>query len=212
MFNNFIIKLQSELQKPLPGYQAQQKMMPTMRDINFTHDVKPRESAVLILFYENNKQIYIIFIRRKEDKKVHSGQIAFPGGKYEEEDKTLKNTAIRETYEEIGISENDITVIGQLTEIIIPISNYKVTPFVGFLKQKPVYNISLDEVQEVLEVNISQLFAPENRLITELERNGIKIHAPYFKIDNDKIWGATAMITSELNEVISNTLESLTND
>jgi len=203
MFQNFIEKLQTELSKELPGEAAQKKMAPSIRNHHgFEYKTSPRDSAVLILFYEENSNIYIIFIKRNEDGKAHSGQVAFPGGKYENEDKDLKTTALRETFEEIGIPENEINIIGELTSLYIPVSNFRVKPFVGYLSKKPNYNINNHEVQRIITAEIFEFFNDKNISEIELIRNELKIQAPYFGVINDKVWGATAMILSELYEII----------
>jgi len=205
MLKKFTEVLKAALQKDLPGEKAQKKMAPiVLNNIKFEFKNEPRESAVTILFYEEDKKIKIIFIKRNEDGKAHSGQVAFPGGKYELEDKNLKTTALRETFEEIGIEQSKIKIIGQLTPLYIPISNFRVTPFVAYLENVPTYKISESEVQKIITAEITEFFNDKNLGTRELKRNEIIISAPFFGVQNDIVWGATAMITSELYEVLKN--------
>jgi len=162
----------------------------------------PVESAVTIIFYSENEKINIIFIKRKEDGKAHGGQVAFPGGKFEKEDNKLIYTAIRETFEEIGIKIHKNQIIGQLTPIFIPVSNFKVTPFIAYLDYKPEYLLSENEVDKIITAEIHDLFGKENTGTKFFNRNNIQFTAPYFRANGDIVWGATAMILSELKEII----------
>lgn len=202
MFTEFIEKLENQLQKQLPGSLAQIKMSPKFRvDFNFDNSRKARQSAVMLIFYPEAKYPKLIFIKRKEDGKAHSGQIAFPGGKYEEADKNLKNTAIRETYEEIGVQVPEIQIIGKLTSLYIPVSNFDVYPFISYLNSKPDFIINNQEVERIIEIKIDELFHKTNIDKKIFIRNKIEIEAPFFRANGDIIWGATAMILSELKEI-----------
>jgi len=205
IFYKFIENLRIKLNEELPGKNAQNKMAPAFRvppDF-IKKNQTPRKSAVLIIFYPKNEEVNIIFIKRIEDGKAHSGQVAFPGGKFEESDISLLNTSIRETFEEIGVKIDVNSIIGKLTPIYIPVSNYDVTPYIAFLNSEPEYIISNDEVQRVVTVNINNLLNTNNLATATLDRGSYLVEAPFYRIDDDMIWGATAMILSELNEIIS---------
>lgn len=170
---------------------------------NFKHKEPPRDSAVLILFYENSGKIYFPLMVRPTYPGVHSGQVSLPGGKYEMQDLNLEETALRETEEEIGISREYVEVIGQLSDHYIPPSNFNIEPYIGFLREKPIFVKDEKEVDEVLEVPLADLM-DEKLKKTKLIRpyKGMEIEAPYFDLEDRVVWGATAMILSELVEVI----------
>ena len=204
MYTNFIEILRNELKGDLPGEMAQLKMSPNVR---FTGIVQPnksetRQSAVLILLYPKNNSLYIPFIQRPRYNGAHSGQISLPGGKVELGDINYTQTALRETHEEIGVNIDDIDIIGQLSPIFIPNSNFNVSPFIGYIPYIPEFKPDTYEVESIIEAPLSQILNPDNIDFFEKEKNGIQIKAPYFNINKNIIWGATAMILSELIEVI----------
>lgn len=206
MFNNFIQILQERLQGELPGALAQNKMSPSVRLTSNTlcDRTITRESSVLILLYIKNNEFYVPFIQRPKYNGAHSAQVSLPGGKFEPQDKNLKDTALRETWEEIGVKPDKIQIVGNLTPIYIPNSNYNVTPYVAYLDECPTFTPDAFEVDYIIEASLSQLIAPETIQSFVKNINGHTIEAPFFNIDNCKIWGATAMIISELKELINN--------
>ncbi len=187
--------------KNLPGKESQYKMAPSDRDLRITTK-KTRKSAVLILLSEKDNEIYISFIKRQKYKGAHSGQIAFPGGKYEKKDKHLKETAYRETKEEIGIDRDKFEIIGALTNLFIPVSAFDVYPFIAFAKEKLVYKKQEYEVEKVFELKLKDFLNTDNHHTETVNKNGIEITIPYYYINNNKIWGATAMIISELIDIL----------
>ena len=201
----FSKKLKYRLSLPLPGIQAQLKMAHLERRINYTHGRIPdyaRMGAVLILLYEDEGSIKTCLIERTQYDGVHSGQIAFPGGK-KEPDETLERTAVREAEEEIGVIQNDIKLIGQLTELYIPPSNFLVHPFVGTIQYKPSFFIQPEEVAGLFEIKIDDL--SDERLRGEKKitlSSGITVQTPFFGFQGKTVWGATAMIISEFLEVL----------
>ncbi|MCV9386570.1 NUDIX hydrolase [Reichenbachiella ulvae] len=209
MIEEFVGQLRKELASGLPGLEAQMQMAPArLSDIkrDFKHKEPPRESAVLILFYEAQGKIHFPLMVRPIYPGVHSGQISFPGGKFELTDYNLEETALRETEEEIGIPREQVKVVGQLSAHYIPPSNFNIEPYIGYLKEKPVFVKDEKEVDEVLEVRLDDLL-DENLRKSKLIRpyQGVEIKAPYFDIQDKVVWGATAMILSELIEVIKQT-------
>ncbi len=205
-FENLINYLDVRLKERLPGPQAHLKMEPASRKefLNIAHPSPPRKSAVLILLFEDKGQIKTVFIKRNTYDGVHSGQIAFPGGRYEEYDKNLTDTALRETEEEIGVKKNSITTIGSLTEIYIPPSNFDVLPVIGYTKSLPALTPDPKEVSDVFSIALDQLISPESlNKSTIVLKNGKSIEIPCFQISKHTIWGATAMILSEFIEIVS---------
>lgn len=141
-------------------------------------------------------------IKRTEYNGAHSGQISLPGGKYEQGDITLLETAFRETKEEIGIPCEDITFIGTLTTLYIPNSNFNVVPHVGVLSGEPDFRLNSREVERIIILPLKVLV--DKHFVKHFERtvNGKTILAPYYSFEENRIWGATAMILSEFAEMI----------
>lgn len=200
-FKNFIFELRSRLKNPLPGKEAQWKMAPVTR---LAHDIYPSElenvrtGSVLILLFPENDQIMTVFIRRSVYDGVHSGQISFPGGKHEPFDDSFEMTAIRETEEEIGIKGQDVEILGELTDLYIPPSNFLVKPFIGFVENTPDFNPDPNEVDSILTIGIHDLFMPDTCATAKINVNTHFIEVPCYHIGTDIIWGATAMIVSEM--------------
>lgn len=205
-FPEYYKKLERILNAELPGKTAQYKMAPLKRNMPETPSKREAKYAgVLILLYPVEEEHYIILIRRSLYDGVHSGQISFPGGKYESRDGDLIYTALRETDEEIGVSANEIQVIGKLTPLLIPVSNYIVHPVVGALTSEPAFERNNKEVEEIFSVKLETLTRPGCIIYNgEIYENERYIKAPYFHYKQFKIWGATAMILSEFIELHQN--------
>jgi 8-oxo-dGTP pyrophosphatase MutT (NUDIX family) len=206
MHQLFFEQLKTRLSQALPGAPAQQKMASSMRNA-LRLPVQPNEqtriSAVLILFYPSESLIHIPMIVRPVYSGVHSGQVGFPGGRVEEGDKDLIDTALREAQEEIGIIPQTIEVLGMLSALYIPASNYLVHPVVGTVSFRPDFKPDAYEVDKVLEVPLDEL-QDITRIGTKeiVVRDNITILAPYYDLQGQTVWGATAMIISELNMLI----------
>lgn len=164
-----------------------------------------KKSAVMMLFFHEADILKMIVIRRSVYVGIHSGQIAFPGGRYEEADGDVRVTALREIEEEIGIPEEKIEVIGRLSDIYVPPSNFLISVFVGYLVEKPVYNIDNREVGEVIEIPFANFFKPDVIKTKDFYVNSLKASsdAPYFDVTNTEIWGASAMVISELLDMVT---------
>ena len=203
-FTTFIEKLKIQLQQPLPGKAAHDKMASDTRlKLKMpSPNERTRESAILILFYPYENEIYLPLILRPQYDGVHGGQMAFPGGRAEREDENLIRTAMREAQEEIGVRLTDITVIGQLTKLFIPPSNFFVQPVVGYMNHRPDFYPDAKEVDKVVEISLQEINNPKIIGRKTLNVRGVEIDAPYYKIQENTVWGATAMMISELLEVI----------
>lgn len=204
-FDKFVNKLKREFNNKLPGFNSQIKAAPKSRDDlnNLVETDDPKKSAVLILLYPENDKIYIPFIKRVTDGSMHSGQIAFPGGKFEQSDKNMKSTALREAEEEIGIDQNKVKVLKELTPLYIPVSNYLVWPYVGVADKMPDFVKSDSEVDVIFKVNIKEL-CEANIVYKEFSVRNTSINAPFFILKDIEIWGATAMILSEFIDILRN--------
>lgn len=211
LFDKFLQLLPLIEQQPLLSSQAHLEMaskdrMKYLQDYDYTLK-NPKKSAVLSLFYPKNFQTYVLLIVRSEYNGVHSAQISFPGGKMDQIDSDLKETALRETFEEVGISENKISITKQWSEIYIPPSNFLVSPFMGISKDNLEFNIDQREVNRVLELPVSDLL--DNRLISKVNLNtsyADNVEVPAFIVDEFIVWGATAMILNEIKQIIKNVL------
>lgn len=198
--------LKHRLKQPLPGSSAQALMAFGKRRSQLVAPPEARDSAVLGLFFPKEEELNLLLIKRVEDGKAHGGQISFPGGRKDAEDIDLQYTALRETHEEVGIAANDIEIIGELSSLYIPVSNSKVHPFIGYTPHKPDYILSVDEVQYVIELPVNRLFDPSIKMEREIRPSShpqLLIKAPAYQPDEEHtIWGATAMILSELETII----------
>lgn len=164
-----------------------------------------RRAAVLALFYPKNKQWHIVLIERESSNPNdrHGGQIGFPGGRYEDADEIMKNTALREAEEEVGVPSSSVEILGPLSDLYIPVSNFLVYPFVGFTTSRPSFIPQLSEVRSILEVPFSSFLDPSNLRKTnmKLAQNITLRDVPFFSINGKIVWGATAMMLNELLEV-----------
>lgn len=210
MLKELTENLRIELSKELPGEMAHSMMMPTLRDANLTipkNPTSPIKSAVLILFYQDEHgHIKFPLIQRPSYNGAHSAQVSFPGGKYENEDIDLVQTALRESKEEIGIDPKEVEIVGRISDLFIWVSNFIVTPIVGVASTPPIFVKDEKEVDSIIETDLFDILNPEKRKEgTILARGKYKIQTPYFDIDDRMVWGATAMMLSELSIVIGKT-------
>lgn len=188
---------------PLGGRVSQFKMAPAVRpffDVNKIEESKPKSSAVLALFYPNeHSKTCFVLTKRAQYIGVHSDQISFPGGKVNKEDSNLEETALRETYEEINIK--NVIILRQLTTTYIPPSNFYVTPFLGYINQYHQFTPN-HEVNEVLEIDLDDFLNDSSLAIKNLSTTYMQnIDVPCFKLNNHIVWGATAMMLSEIKDL-----------
>jgi 8-oxo-dGTP pyrophosphatase MutT (NUDIX family) len=202
-FKTFVSTLGQKLTQPLPGHKSHLKMMHSERLKSLAQpDSFTRSSAVLLLFYPDQGQIHLPLILRPNYDGRHGGQMALPGGKMEPFDENLSRTALREAQEEIGIKAVDVQVLGELTEVFIPVSNFMVQPVVGFLPYKPVFFPDKREVEKIFEVKYSLFTSKPNVLFKEVKVGKEMFVVPGFEIEEQWVWGATALILNEMLEII----------
>lgn len=190
------------LQNPLPGKEAHFRMSPLPVDMRRFSEKIPdnhRKSAVLLLFFPEHGNGFFPLIKRPVYPGVHSGQVALPGGKVEPTDPDVIFTALREAEEEIGIDAGKVEVLGRLSDLYIPTSNFLVSPVIGFLSDTPHLIPEQKEVARIIRTEVQSIFQPQIQKRTQLEVvGGMRLDTPYFDIDGEVVWGATAMILSEL--------------
>jgi 8-oxo-dGTP pyrophosphatase MutT (NUDIX family) len=210
----FVKQLKERLRAPLPGPKAQALMSPLReQDERFRHVSGPdrlfrdrpgvRLGSVLVLLYPVGRHFYLPFMQRPVYNGHHSGQISFPGGKVEPEDPDRIYTALREAHEEIGVVPEEVEVLGTLSELYIPPSNYSVVPVVGWASSRPSFVADPVEVADIIEVPLEELLDEMNvRRAKRLLANGLRLETPFYYLRGREIWGATAMMLSELVTLI----------
>jgi len=208
-FDNFKKILPKIAKIPLPGISSQLKMAPAMREKELEkmkdRMKNARESAVMALFYPNsNYETTLVLILRKTYKGVHSNQVGFPGGQVDPEDVNFAATALRETEEEVGVSRTVIEVIREITPTYIPPSNFTVKPFIGIVNETPTFIAQPSEVESIIEVSLKDLLAKTTTIEQELTTSyAATVNVPAFYLNEHVVWGATAMMLSEVKDIIS---------
>lgn len=198
----------------LPGEDAHNIMVPSERlEIFRTLDlekVKPKTAAVMMLLYPKEHLTHLVLIVRNSYKGVHSSQIAFPGGKYEKEDANFMQTALRETCEEIGIRQDKIEVLKAFTHLYIPPSNFMVYPFLGICRDEIDFYPEPTEVADIIELPLATFLRDSIVINAVMTTSYAKcIEVPAFKIEGHIVWGATAMMLSELKIVLNSVLDKI---
>ena len=197
-------RLKEALGNELPGEHAHRRMLPAGRELHPAAGQKNIiQSSVLILLFPDAGEISTCLIRRPTGMKNHAGQIAFPGGRFESTDKDLSQTALRESFEEIGVESNQVEIIGELTPIYVNVSNFTINPFIGWCETKPDFKADDREVDELFIVTMKKLLHPQTYQSKDVITPRGIIYAPGYLIDTMFIWGATAMILTEFNEIYS---------
>lgn len=209
-------ELEILLQQDKPGQTSHLKMAPEHRqnDIAMFDPKNARKSAVMIVLFNDADDLKVVLIRRGKYVGIHSGQIAFPGGRYEDTDKNVRNTAIREIEEEIGIKANDYSILGRLTDIFVPPSNFVVSIFVAYMHQKPKFKIDPREVDEVLVFSLDDFVregAIGQREFFVASANTSTI-APCYLLDGAELWGASAMVMTELLDLLNTDKHTISNN
>jgi 8-oxo-dGTP pyrophosphatase MutT (NUDIX family) len=198
-------KLREELLKPLPGTEYQEKLLPFNRRDTVPDPGKYIETAVAIIILASKLPLHLILMKRTEYEGHHSGQVSFPGGKFDPGDSTLLQTAIRETLEETGILLHKNEYLGQLTPLHIPVSGYRVVPFLFFLTRRVRFSPDNNEVSYLFFPELNRLLDDENLKRTRVKVGEYSIDTPYFDLENEVVWGATSMILSEFREILRRT-------
>ncbi|MBG6109503.1 8-oxo-dGTP pyrophosphatase MutT (NUDIX family) [Flavobacterium sp. CG_23.5] len=212
-FQEFLEYVPKLMTAELPAQVSHIKMAPLERIESLKNfDIeskKPKIAAVMMLLYPKNGKTHLVLIVRNSYKGVHSAQIAFPGGKYESKDEIFENTALRETHEEVGVHPDNMEIIKTFTPMYIPPSDFMVHPFLGICKQEIIFVPDPTEVANIIElplmVFLSDAILTDAKMTTSYAN---EISVPAFKIEEHIVWGATAMMLSELKDVVKGVLES----
>lgn len=211
-FDEFLKSISKIKNIPLPGEASQFKMVPPFRQELLRQQgeaiKKARQAGVLALFYPDdaNKTSFVLILR-KTYKGAHSGQVAFPGGKLEATDKSLEEAAVRETFEEVGVPIEAIEVKRALTEVYIPPSNFYVHPFIGITSKKPNFVKQDSEVEAIIEVKLAYFLSQDCEILKSVKTSySLEVEVPAFNLDGHVVWGATAMMLSEIKDLLKQLL------
>jgi 8-oxo-dGTP pyrophosphatase MutT (NUDIX family) len=212
LFNTFLKSVVKVKHLELFGEISHAKMSPPYRlelaEKMKAKSVSAKKAGVMALFYpNNNEETYLVLILRKTYKGVHSAQVGFPGGKYEEEDENLEVTAIRETEEEVGVPAAMVEVIKKMSPLYIPPSNFMVHPYLAISKTTPKFVKQDSEVEAIIEVKLTDFLEDSNVLTTRVPTSfNVEVDVPAFKLNNHIVWGATAMMLGELKDLLKQVL------
>jgi len=205
--NELIAKLSEACKAPLPGWNAQKKLInyarPAPQDVSKV-DPDARLGAVLALLYPKNGELHTVLMMRNTYQGAHSNQVSFPGGAYEKVDGTLWHTALREANEEIGLPGEKVIKIAELTKVYIPPSRFLVTPFLAFTEKVPHFIPDPYEVKRIIETPISP-FLDQNSILEKnifIETYKTNLPIKYYNVGGETVWGATAMMLSEIAEIL----------
>lgn len=201
-------RLRDCLTKPLPGSAAHLKLSPRPRKGWHPSEIKPgaKKAAALILVYPKNDEPHLLLTVRSETLPQHKDQVSFPGGKAEPQE-TTEEAALRETTEEVGLRSAQLQIIGSLSPLFIPVSNFALHPVIGITHYRPIFNRQKEEVSRILEVPLQNILSEKNNPRKGfIWRNNTRIHVPYFQFGEERVWGATAMILSELIDLLETPL------
>jgi 8-oxo-dGTP pyrophosphatase MutT (NUDIX family) len=192
-----VARLRINLSVELPGLRGHSALAPRPRRPLLPEKNQLRQAAGLLLLYPIKNIAHTLLTVRTGSLLQHGGQVSLPGGSLEENE-TFAQAALRETQEEVGVSTTDVHILGPLSPLQIPVSGFLLHPIVGVIYRRPRFRLSHREVDRVIEVPLPTLTNQKNLKRRWQERDGIDIDVPYFELDGTQVWGATAMILSEL--------------
>lgn len=187
----------------LPGKRAHKKMVPEGRSLSIPNNIQNiKKSAVLILLYPKDDQLYFCLTKRNSKLKHHPGQLSFPGGQCEKNETDPAVTALRETKEEIGIEPINIQILGKLSELYIPVSNFLIHPYIGWISKEPKFTINTNEVDKLFLLPLNAIINNDHKKTMPVETSQGVLDVPCYLIDEQLIWGATSMMIAELEVIL----------
>lgn len=204
MYSPILKYLEEALHRELPGLEAHAKMLPPGRRLKTREDelATVKQSSILLLLFPEGEQIYTCLTKRPATMTFHPGQISFPGGKVEKEDLSAEMTALREAREEIGIDTSNIRILGKLSDLYVEVSKFSIQPFLAWADKRPEFLINIGEVEDLILFPLSDFVSKETISETELDTVTGPLLIKYYPFNGEIIWGATAMILSELIEIL----------
>ena len=207
-FEEFLKSVSKIENIPLPAEVSHFKMVPPFRQELLSKQKEAIKNAkhagVLSLFYpDEDMETKFILILRKTYKGVHSAQVAFPGGKLETQDTSLQDTALRETFEEVGVPISTVQIVRSISQVYIPPSNFYVHPFIGFTQTTPKFIKQDDEVEALIEIDLEHFLDEQSLVFKKVKTSySVEVEVPAFKLNDYVVWGATAMMLSEIKDLI----------
>lgn len=204
MHSSILKYLEEAFHGELPGIEAHRKMLPPGRSLASSEDEIRviKQSSILVLLFPGGEQIYTCLTRRPATMTFHPGQVSFPGGKVEKEDISAEMTALREAREEIGIDTSNIRILGKLSDLYLEVSGFSIQPFLAWADKEPDFVVNSGEVEELILFPISDFVKNETTSKTVLDTFTGPLQIKYYPFNGEIIWGATAMILSELIEIL----------
>ena len=199
----FIENLKESLLEDLPGYSAQKDMEPPLRNMIPVSEKPARKAATMLPLYYKEGWKFILIQRSSHPLDKHKGQISFPGGSIETKE-TAAAAALRETEEEVSIPRNQIQLVGKLSDLFIPVSNFNVSPHIGFVDMEGItLKAQASEVQKIIHVDLNEFMKDSVIQFKNMDmQNGMLVkNVPFFDISNEIVWGATAMMLSEFRTI-----------
>lgn len=196
--------LKTALNGKLPGGEAHRKLLPPGRRLKTPDQEKGlvKQSSVLVLLFPEAEKLFVCLMKRPTTMKYHPGQISFPGGQVEKEDRSAEMTALREAHEEVGIDPDSVEILGKLSDLYVEVSRFTIQPFLAWTNQKPDFRINTEEVESLVLFPLSDFVAHEVISETPMQTFSGILQVKYYPFDGEIIWGATAMILSELIEIL----------
>ena len=204
MYSSLKAYLKETLRGELPGAILHSKMLPPGRRLKTNdHELSTvKQSSVLLLLFPEEDELYICLMKRPSTMKYHPGQISFPGGKVEKEDISAEMTALREANEEVGIDISAIEILGKLSDLYVEVSQFSIKPFLAWADKRPEFSVNYSEVEELILLPLNDFLIRESISEMEMETLTGKLTIKYYPFNGEIIWGATAMILSELFEIL----------
>ena len=208
MLSAALEKIRAGLRRPLPGLDAQLRLAPVPRigwdPLKFPDGA--HDGAALLLVYPHDETLHFALTVRGSGLRNHTGQVSLPGGRVDPGE-TIEAAAVREAQEEIGVEPQTVEVLGRLTPLHIPVSGFLLHPVVGFTSMRPAFQRAEWEVARIIEAPVSVLSDPgaiKREIRTRMVKGeSIDVDVPYFDIDGEKVWGATAMVLAEFCAILT---------